>query len=44
MKHDEELNAILDIVNDTYKENSISDEDYETSLFFLNSDLWSDEQ
>ena len=43
MRQDEELNAILDIVNDVYKENSISDEDYETSLFFLNSDLWSDE-
>lgn len=43
MRQDEELNAILDIVNDAYKENSISDEDYETSLFFLNSDMWSDE-
>lgn len=43
MKHDEELSTVLDIVNDAYKENSISDEDYETSLFFLNSDLWSDE-
>lgn len=43
MRQDEELNAILDIVNEAHKENSISDEDYETSLFFLNSDLWSDE-
>lgn len=43
MKQDETLNAVLQIVNDAHKENSISDEDYETSLFFLNSDLWSDE-
>ena len=43
MKQDETLNAALQIVNDAHKENSISDEDYETSLFFLNSDLLSDE-
>ena len=43
MRKDEEINAILDIVNDAHKENSISDEDYETSLFFLNLDLLSDE-
>lgn len=43
MKHDEQLNAVLQIVNDAYQNNNINDEDYETSLFFLNSDLWSDE-
>ena len=43
MKHDEELNTVLNIVNEAHQENNISDEDYETSLFFLNSDLWSDE-
>ena len=43
MKQDETLNTVLSIVNDAHKENSISDEDYETSLLFLNSDLWSDE-
>lgn len=43
MKQDETLNAVLQIVNDAYQDNNISDEDYETSLFFLNSDLWSDE-
>lgn len=43
MNNDKELNAVLDIVNDAYKENNISDEDYETSIFFLNSDIWSDE-
>lgn len=43
MKQDEELNAVLSIVNEAHKENNISDEDYETSMFFLNSDIWSDE-
>lgn len=43
MKHDEQLNAVLQIVNDAYQDNNISDEDYETSMFFLNSDMWSDE-
>ena len=43
MKHDEQLNAVLQIVNDAYQDNNISDEDYETSMFFLNSDMWGDE-
>lgn len=43
MKQDETLNAVLQIVNDAYQDNNISDEDYETSMFFLNSDMWSDE-
>ena len=43
MKHDEQLNEVLQIVNEAYQENNISDEDYETSIFFLNSDIWSDE-
>lgn len=43
MKRDEELNTVLQIVNDAYQDNNISDEDYETSMFFLNSDMWSDE-
>ena len=42
MKQDETLNAVLQIVNDAYQDNNISDEDYETSMFFLNSEMWSD--